>query len=89
MFNPAGKCNIQLSVTQVHAGIERLPQQKFRLLASIKFEIGKIPVAKFVSRTIVNSFLAHFIITISDLPYILRYIVIHRPQSYHVCSHHH
>ena len=35
----------------------------------IKFGVGNIPVAKFVSRTIVDSFLAHFIITISDLPY--------------------
>ena len=35
----------------------------------IKFAVGNIPVAKFVSRTIVDSFLAHFIITISDLPY--------------------
>ena len=35
----------------------------------IKFEVGNIPVAKFVSRTIVDSFIAYFIITISDLTY--------------------
>ena len=34
----------------------------------IKFEVG-IPVAKFVSRTIVDSFLAHFIITVIDWLY--------------------
>ena len=28
----------------------------------VTFEVSKIPVAKFLSRTIVNSFLAHFII---------------------------
>ena len=51
-------------------GIERLPQQKFRpFLCPKKFEVRNILVAKFVSRTIVDSFLAHLIITISDLPY--------------------
>ena len=41
----------------------------------IKFEVGNIPVAKykFVSRSIVDSFLAHFIITIM-ISHILRYI---------------
>ena len=35
----------------------------------IKFEVGNIPVAKLLSRTIVDSFVAYFIITISDFPY--------------------
>ena len=34
-----------------------------------KFEVGNILIAKFVSRTIVDSFLTHFIIIIIDWPY--------------------
>ena len=49
----------------------------------IKFEVGNIPVAKFVSRTVVDSFLAHFMITISDLPY----SDILLSTDNHVCSH--
>ena len=45
----------------------------------IKFGVGNIPVAKFVSRTIVDSFLAHFIITISHYSHAYSdNIVIHR-----------
>ena len=50
----------------------------------IKFGVGNIPVAKFVSRTIVDSFLTHFIITISDLSY----SDILLSTDNHVCSHH-
>ena len=35
----------------------------------LKFEVGNISVAKFVSITIIDSFVVHFIITISNLPY--------------------
>ena len=35
----------------------------------IKFEVGNISVVKFVSRTIVDNFLVHFMITITDWPY--------------------
>ena len=50
----------------------------------IKFVVGNIPVAKFVSRTIVDSFIAHFIISISGLPY----SDVLLSTKNHVCSHH-
>ena len=44
-------------------GYQYIPTYTF-----MKFEVG-ISVAKFVSRTIVDSFLAHFIITVIDWLY--------------------
>ena len=80
MFNPA---NIQLSVTkcmQVWRDYHSIKKVS-PLFMPITFEVGNIPVAKFA---IVDSFLAHFIITISDLPY----SDILSSTDNHVCSHH-